>query len=78
MTDNLWNYMPEEIMAGVFSLLSVRDRYTVLHVCKRWATAVASSAVWSFTELRFHPLFLVLPSGALENNLIPSFRTACL
>ncbi|XP_026570179.1 F-box/LRR-repeat protein 8-like [Pseudonaja textilis] len=53
MTDNLWNYMPEEIMAGVFSLLSVRDRYTVLHVCKRWATAVASSAVWSFTELRF-------------------------
>ncbi|XP_070809293.1 F-box/LRR-repeat protein 8-like [Pituophis catenifer annectens] len=49
--DDLWNYMPEEIMAGVFSFLSVRDRYTVLHVCKRWAAAVASSAAWSFTEL---------------------------
>ncbi|XP_058011447.1 F-box/LRR-repeat protein 8 [Ahaetulla prasina] len=51
--DNLWNYMPEEIMSSVFSFLSVRDRYTVLHVCKKWAAAVASSAVWSFTELSF-------------------------
>uniref|UniRef100_A0A8C7DXJ2 F-box domain-containing protein n=1 Tax=Naja naja TaxID=35670 RepID=A0A8C7DXJ2_NAJNA len=49
--EDLWNYMPEEIMASVFSFLSVRDRYMVLHVCKRWAAAVASSTVWSFTEL---------------------------
>ncbi|XP_070616626.1 F-box/LRR-repeat protein 8-like isoform X3 [Erythrolamprus reginae] len=51
--DSLWNYMPEEIIACIFSFLSVTDRHTVSHVCRKWAEAVASPAVWRFTDLSF-------------------------
>ncbi|KAM6430512.1 F-box/LRR-repeat protein 8-like isoform 1-T2 [Liasis olivaceus] len=50
LAEDLWNYIPQEVLAGVFSFLPVRDRYTVLHVCKKWAAAVSTSSIWSFTE----------------------------
>ncbi|XP_063168998.1 F-box/LRR-repeat protein 8-like [Candoia aspera] len=51
LAEDFWNHVPQEILANVFSFLPIRDRYTVLHVCKKWAAIISSSAVWSFTEL---------------------------
>nr|XP_020661795.1 F-box/LRR-repeat protein 8-like [Pogona vitticeps] len=48
---HLWNFMPAEVLAHVFSFLPARDRYNISRVCKHWAAAVSASSVWSFTEI---------------------------
>ncbi|XP_062869025.1 F-box/LRR-repeat protein 8 [Trichomycterus rosablanca] len=44
--------LPEEILAHIFSFLSLKDRYIALTVCKAWANAMTCPAVWTHTEIR--------------------------
>ncbi|XP_041048525.1 F-box/LRR-repeat protein 8 [Carcharodon carcharias] len=44
--------IPEEILALIFSYLSVPDRHSASQVCRRWAEAVVSPAVWYYTVVR--------------------------
>ncbi|XP_048402556.1 F-box/LRR-repeat protein 8 isoform X2 [Stegostoma tigrinum] len=44
--------IPEEILALIFSYLLVCERHSVSQVCRKWAEAVASPAVWYYTVVR--------------------------
>lgn len=43
--------IPEEVLAMIFSYLSVRDRRSASRVCRCWADAVASPLVWYHTSV---------------------------
>lgn len=43
--------LPEEVLALIFQHLSLRDRAAAARVCKTWATAATSSAVWHNTSI---------------------------
>lgn len=43
--------IPEEVLAMIFSYLSVRDRHSASRVCRCWADAVASPLVWYHTSV---------------------------
>ncbi|XP_078067179.1 F-box/LRR-repeat protein 8 [Mustelus asterias] len=44
--------IPEEVLALIFSYLSVCERHSASQVCRRWAEAVVSPAVWYYTVVR--------------------------
>ncbi|XP_072374562.1 F-box/LRR-repeat protein 8 isoform X2 [Scyliorhinus torazame] len=44
--------IPEEVLALIFSYLSVCERHSAAQVCRRWADAVVSPAVWYYTVVR--------------------------
>ncbi|XP_067853837.1 F-box/LRR-repeat protein 8 [Heptranchias perlo] len=43
--------IPEEVLALIFSYLSVCERHSASQVCRRWAEAVVSPAVWHYTAV---------------------------
>lgn len=44
--------LPEEVLALIFRDLPLRDRAATARVCKAWAAATTSSAVWRDTSIR--------------------------
>ncbi|XP_053127297.1 F-box/LRR-repeat protein 8-like [Hemicordylus capensis] len=48
---DFWNGFPEEILVHIFSYLPLKDRHVAFHVCQRWAEAVHTISVWSYTEV---------------------------
>ncbi|XP_042294678.1 F-box/LRR-repeat protein 8-like isoform X2 [Sceloporus undulatus] len=48
-----WPFIPVEMLAHVFSFLSVKDRVLASRVCKNWAATVSTSYVWRYTEISF-------------------------
>uniref|UniRef100_A0A8C9Q836 F-box domain-containing protein n=1 Tax=Spermophilus dauricus TaxID=99837 RepID=A0A8C9Q836_SPEDA len=44
--------LPQEVLALIFRHLSLRDRAAVAGVCRAWAAAATSSAVWHDTNIR--------------------------
>ncbi|XP_067905743.1 heat shock factor protein 4 isoform X4 [Heterodontus francisci] len=44
--------IPEEVLALIFSYLSVCERRSASQVCRRWAEAVLSPVVWHYTVVR--------------------------
>ncbi|XP_029422305.1 F-box/LRR-repeat protein 8 isoform X2 [Nannospalax galili] len=59
--------LPEEVLALIFGHLPLRDRAAASRVCKAWATAATSSAVWHDTSI----------SSELE-GMLPPYLFACL
>ncbi|XP_012586152.1 PREDICTED: F-box/LRR-repeat protein 8 isoform X2 [Condylura cristata] len=43
--------LPEEVLAVIFSYLSLRDRAAVARVCRAWAAAATCSTVWHHTDI---------------------------
>ncbi|KAL4657043.1 F-box/LRR-repeat protein 8 isoform X1 [Arapaima gigas] len=43
---------PEEVLAHIFSYLSLWDRYSSSRVCKAWAQTMTVPSVWHYTEVR--------------------------
>ncbi|XP_037371747.1 F-box/LRR-repeat protein 8 [Talpa occidentalis] len=43
--------LPEEVLAVIFSYLSLRDRAAVARVCRAWAAAATCSTVWHHTNI---------------------------
>uniref|UniRef100_A0A2K5RMK9 F-box and leucine rich repeat protein 8 n=1 Tax=Cebus imitator TaxID=2715852 RepID=A0A2K5RMK9_CEBIM len=48
--------LPEELLALIFRHLSLKDRAAAARVCRAWAAAATSSAVWHDTKIRFEPV----------------------
>lgn len=44
--------LPEEVLALIFCHLPLRDRAAASRVCRAWAAAAMSSAVWHDTDIR--------------------------
>ncbi|XP_043563142.1 F-box/LRR-repeat protein 8 [Chiloscyllium plagiosum] len=44
--------IPEEVLALIFSYLLVCERHSASQVCRKWAEAVTSPAVWYYTVVR--------------------------
>nr|XP_013999036.1 unnamed protein product [Salmo salar] len=43
---------PEEVLAHIFSYLSVTERDSASAVCKRWSQSMSHPRVWRYTEIR--------------------------
>ncbi|KAM5262704.1 F-box/LRR-repeat protein 8 [Ctenodactylus gundi] len=61
--------LPQEVLALIFRHLPLRDRAAAAGVCRAWATAVTSSAVWHDTNISCD----CTPGGLLAPHL-----SACL
>ncbi|XP_036441811.1 F-box/LRR-repeat protein 8 isoform X1 [Colossoma macropomum] len=44
--------LPEEILAYIFSFLSLRDKYNAFTVCKTWSNTMTYPSAWTHTEVR--------------------------
>nr|XP_048293123.1 F-box/LRR-repeat protein 8 [Myodes glareolus] len=61
--------LPEEVLALIFRDLPLTDRAATARVCKAWAAATTSSAVWRDTSISC--------DSELE-DLLPPYLSACL
>ncbi|XP_071208102.1 F-box/LRR-repeat protein 8 isoform X1 [Salvelinus alpinus] len=43
---------PEEVLAHIFSYLSVKERDSASAVCRRWSQSMSHPRVWRYTEIR--------------------------
>lgn len=46
MTENLWTFLPENVLLRIFRFLSVRDILNCSECCKRWNFVSRDSLLW--------------------------------
>nr|XP_027809733.1 F-box/LRR-repeat protein 8 [Marmota flaviventris]XP_027809734.1 F-box/LRR-repeat protein 8 [Marmota flaviventris] len=61
--------LPQEVLALIFRHLSLRDRTAVAGVCRAWAAAATSSAVWHDTNIS---------CDSEWEGILPPFLSVCL